>query len=88
MTDFARTRAAIAAWDAGARARYECWLAVSTKEELRAAMAREKEEADLVREAFAEDTAHVNSRDNAFLVHPDDPWLRRVVGAPERKFPP
>lgn len=72
-----RTREAIAAWD-------------TLQEELEHATTQERldvylklEEAQLakVREAFALDTADINSRENAMLVHPRDPWLRRVAGA-------
>jgi len=44
-----------------------------TLEEVEAALRK-------VREAFAEDTKDINSRDNAMLVHPDgDGWLRKML---------
>ena len=35
--------------------------------------------ADAVREAFAEETADRNRRDQAMLVGPKDPWLRQMA---------
>jgi hypothetical protein len=76
-----RTRSALEIYDAGKSERHAVWDAVETNEDVWACVARDKEAADLVREAFAEDTAHVNSRDRAFLIHPDDPWVRRLASA-------
>lgn len=40
-----------------------------------------------VRRAFADDTADRNSRENAMLVNPDDPWLRTLVVRYARELP-
>jgi len=79
MTSFHRTREALVAYDADTPRRDALWDAVQTNEDVYAAEAEDKAAADKVREAFAEDTKNVNSRDRAFLVSPNDPWLRRLV---------
>ena len=77
-----RTKVAVAAWDADKPRRDALWSAAMTNEAVYAAQADEKTEADKVREAFFEDTKDVNSRDHAALIHPDDPWLRRLLSKP------
>jgi len=74
-----RTRLAVATYDAGEPARHARMMSSRTNDEVWAAVAEEKADADKVREAFAEDTKEINTRSNAFLVHPDDPWLRRIL---------
>lgn len=74
-----RTKAALAVYDGGKSEREALLDRAESNEDVWAWVAMEKAAADLVREAFAADSAHVNSRDRAFLVHPDDPWLRRLV---------
>jgi hypothetical protein len=78
-TSFCRTREALEAYDADTARRDALWDAAETNEDVYAAEAEDKKAADLVREAFAEDTKNVNSRDRAFLVGPNDPWLRGLV---------
>ena len=78
-----RTRLAVAEYDAGEPARYARMMATRTNDEVWAAVAADKAAADKVREAFAEDTKEINSRDRAFLVHPCDPWLRRSLNRKE-----
>lgn len=80
MTDFTRTREALKVYDADTPRRDKLWNDAMTNEAVYAAQAEDKVAADKVREAFAEDTKHVNSRERAFLVSPNDPWLRRIVG--------
>ena len=79
MTDFNRTREAVAAYDTQ-KPRLDALMFDSlTEDAVWAAVAAEKAEADKVREAFFEDTQHVNSRDHAKLIGPDDPWIRRLI---------
>jgi len=77
--DFARTRAALAVYDADKPRVQASWAAAQSDEDVAACQAADKEAADKVREAFALDTAEVNSREHAFLINPDDPWLRRIT---------
>jgi len=79
MTTFDRTKEALQVFDATRPARDAKWDAALTNEDVYAAQAEDKQAADVVREAFAEDTREVNSRAQAFLVSPDDPWLRRLA---------
>jgi hypothetical protein len=75
----ARTKAALAVYDAGKAERNAFWEAADTNEDIMACITRDIEAEDLVREAFALDTSDVYSRDRAFLVHPDHKWLRKQV---------
>jgi len=79
VTSLRRTKEALAVYDADNPRRDALWDAVQTEEDVYAAEAEDKAAADKVREAFALDTQHVNSRDRAFLVGPNDPWLRGMV---------
>ena len=79
MSDFARTRLAIEAYDAEKPRLENLWFYAMTTEAMEAYVVAEKAEADKVREAFFEDTKHVNSRDHAALLSPNDPWLRRLI---------
>ena len=74
---FPKTLIALRDYDAAAHEREELWRRIDSEEELAAAQARDKTDEDRVREAFFEEGP--NSRQNAFLIHPDDPWFRRVV---------
>lgn len=75
----ARTRAALAVWDADRPDRDARWRAAGSDTDFAALIASDEAEADKVREAFAEDTKHVNSRERAFLIHPDHKYLRAWV---------
>lgn len=77
---FERTRAAVAKYDAAKPELSRAYSASMTLREFRAAAAQEKVLVDEVRAAFFEDTKHVNSKDRAYLVHPDDPHVRRWLG--------
>jgi hypothetical protein len=79
VTDFTHTRKALEAYDAE-KPRLDALMFESmTEEAVWAAVAAEKAEADKVREAFFQDTRHVNSRDHAALIGPNDPWVRRLI---------
>lgn len=69
------------AYDSTKPQRDAAWLDALTNAAVWACVRRDKTAEDRVRQAFAKDTSDVNSRDRAFLVHPDDPWLRRIVAA-------
>ena len=81
-----RTRVALDSYDADGPRRAAVWEDALTDEDVRAAEVEERKAADLVREAFALDTAHINNRGQAFAVNPGDTWLRDQVakyGYPE-----
>lgn len=69
------------AYDEDKPRRDALWDSAATNEDVRAAVAEDERAADDVRAAFFEDTKDVNSRDRAFLVHPDDPWLRKLASS-------
>lgn len=77
--DLTRTKAAVAVYDADKPRRDALWEAAETAEAVFAAQAEEKVAENRVREAFALDTADRNTKSQAYLVHPDDPWLRRLL---------
>jgi len=79
MSRFALTRAAVIAFDADRPRRDALWDAVETEADFILAVATDREAADKVREAFAEDTKDYNSRARAFLIHPDDENIRRWI---------
>jgi len=76
--NLARTKVAVAAYD-GVRAAFRSGLGTGTFQEtygrLRAVEAAER----AVGNAFALDTSDRNSPENARLVRPGDPWLRRLL---------
>lgn len=76
---FDRTREAVRVYDADKPRRNALWEAATTNEGVLAAQAEDRAAEDKVRESFALDTADVNTRSQAFLVHPDDPWLRKLL---------
>lgn len=79
MSTFLKTRAALAAYDADTPRRDALWTHEMSASDVHAAQAAELAAVNKVREAFAEDTAEINSRERAFLVHPQDSWLRHAV---------
>lgn len=72
----------------------EVWAAlqkvsVSTPKDAYRWIAIERLAAMRVKEVFYTLTAQVNSRSQAYLVHPRDPWLRRLARVPSvRGAPP
>lgn len=78
-TTFQRTSKALQAYDEDRPRREALWERVQTAMDVGRCVHEEQAAANLVREAFFRDTQHVNSKDRAFLVHPNDPWLRRIV---------
>lgn len=79
---FARTREALRVYDEGKPARAKWWdELVNDIPSLEAAEAEDAKAAELVHLAFYEDTKQFNSLEQCKLVHPNDPWLRAVVGA-------
>lgn len=72
---FARTIAALKAWDDAWEIRAMRY-ATAAQDEIASVRELEKQEADVVREAFALDSADRNRRDQAYLIHPDYPWFR------------
>jgi hypothetical protein len=81
VTDFTRTRQALAAYDASEPERRAAWDTIANMADLKACQSADRAAADAVREAFAVDAAGINSRENAFLIHPGDPAFRKMVGA-------
>ena len=74
-----RTQGALQTYDEDRPRRDALWDQVQTNADVERCRHEDELAADRVREAFFEDTQHVNTRDRAFLVHPNDPWLRRIV---------
>lgn len=80
MADFRNTIEALRVWDATKPDREKVWdNAIAGLVELKQAEDEDAKAQALVHAAFHEDTKHVNSLDRCRLVHPDDPWLRRLV---------
>lgn len=77
-TDFTRTAAAYKEFLAGEKARYDAMMAAETDEAVMACLANDKAAWDKVTDAFALDTAHVNSRDRAKLAGSD--LIKKVTG--------
>jgi hypothetical protein len=80
MTDLDKLREALRVYDAGKPARQEQSDQAEEAEDFYHCQLAEKEAVDKVREAFFQYTKGTNSRDQAYLVHPDSPWLRNLVG--------
>lgn len=76
---FQRTAAALAVYDADREARKRLWDEIDSDAGVLAAQRVDKEAADKVREAFYKDTKEYNSRTNAYLIHPDESYLRDIV---------
>jgi len=79
MDKFTCTRAAVKVYDADKPRLDALWSAAMTPAEFRHAQSEDEKAADLVREAFFQDTKDVNSRDHAKLVHPDDAFVRHLI---------
>lgn len=80
-TKFERTSEALRVYDEGKPARAKWWdELVNDTAELAAAEEMDAKAVELVHQAFYEDTKQFNSLEQCRLVHPDDPWLRAVVG--------
>lgn len=82
MTDFTRTRRALQRYDEGLPNRQRLWAAVYNARTLADAERADRRAEDLVRVAFALDTAAFNPPDRAALIHPDDPEFRAIVLGP------
>jgi len=83
MTDFSRTREALRVYDEGKQARDKLWDEASNgSKDLAVALKADADAEKLVSLAFYEDSKHVNSYAHASLVHPDEPWLRKLVALP------
>lgn len=76
---FDKTREALKVWDADQGRLDNKLYNAHTNNEIWAWGADVKAAADLVRAAFYEDTKGINTWDQAKLVHPRDPWLRKLV---------
>jgi hypothetical protein len=74
-----RTKLAVDAWDSTFETRMNMYVGAETPRDVYRAQAFERLLANYVREAFAEDTKDVNSRERAFLIHPDDTQFRIMV---------
>lgn len=74
---FARTIAALKAWDDAWESR-AMRHATAAPDEIERVRELEKQEADVVREAFWLDTAAYNTREQAFWFHPDLPMFRSL----------
>jgi len=79
MTKFARSREALKVYDQEKPIILELFAKADTQQLLTLALAADATSVAKVREAFADDTKDINRRDQALLVHPDDPWLRRLM---------
>lgn len=71
-----KTKVAIQQWDSNRAEREARWSKVSCNRDVKECIRLDKIEADLVREAFFQDTQAVNYKENAYMIHPDDIWLR------------
>lgn len=80
MRTFEKTRAALEVYDAGKDDRANLWQEATDADDIHYAEVQDKLAADLVRAAFLEDTKDSNSSHNANLIHPDEPWLRILLG--------
>ena len=78
-TNLDRTAKALAVYDSEKAGLTAKMAAAMTNDAVWDVVAEIRASENRVREAFALDTADVNPRDRAMLVHPDDPWLRRQV---------
>lgn len=83
MGAFDRTRAAVAAWDA-ARGEREARFHAALERDAPPSVFAEAEAAEAAElrafhEAFYADTEGVNSRSHVLTVHPDDPWVRKLI---------
>ncbi len=76
---FRRTSEALKAYDASKDDRAMWWHEATDLDDVRSAEEQDKHAEDLVRDAFVLDTQDVNQEAQARLIHPDDPWLRRLV---------
>lgn len=83
MSDFKRTKAAILKWERTRPERDREWNAVQTDADVDRCQALDERARLLVGAAFYEETKDINRPWVAQLVHPADPWLRRLAGLPE-----
>lgn len=79
MSDFTRTGQALRVYDAHRIVRNALWEAAVETFDVYVAEQADKEAAELVHQAFFEDTKEFNSIERCRLVHPDDPWLRNTI---------
>jgi hypothetical protein len=82
MTDFTRTREALRVYDEGKPEREKLWDAAAVSMNKTSYVIAEASDTAAVEQvilAFFEDTKHINSLDRCKLIHPNDPWLRRLV---------
>lgn len=77
MTDFTRSRAALAEWEEGKPARDRLWATIGSEVEITDAMNVEDEAAKKVKLAFYEDTKHINSLEDVMNIHVQD--IKRVT---------
>lgn len=74
-----KTKIAIQQWDSNRAEREARWSKVSCNRDFKECTRLDKIEADLVREAFFQDTQEVNCKERAYMIHPDDVWLRECL---------
>ncbi len=73
-----KTKDAVAAYDVALTA-FQAGVSVAPLNESERLLEAVQAAEEAVRDAFAEETADRNQPKNARLVHPSDPWLRRLV---------
>lgn len=78
----AQTRDAILQWEQASRVVEEIFWAATSQRDVWRACALERGIMMCFRETFFRETAHLNTRNRAYLVHPKDDWLRRLCGLP------
>jgi hypothetical protein len=76
---YQHTRHALAGYDAGRDTREQAWQMAQTAGAVRQAARSDLLAALVVSEAFFKDTRGLNQLDRCQLVHPDDPWLRKLI---------
>jgi protein-disulfide isomerase-like protein with CxxC motif len=77
MTDFKRTREALAVYDTSAAERQARWDRVNTTDHVEEAEHQDRLALEAVQEAFYQDTRNVNSREHCALA--DIAFMRRCV---------
>jgi hypothetical protein len=79
---FGQTREAILLWEQASVLVDEILRAATSERDVWRACALERGLLMCFRETFFRETAHINTRNRAYLVHPKDDWLRRLCGLP------
>ena len=79
MADFRNTAEALRVWDESLPVREENWENVVDLPTLKHAEDEDGKAMELVHQAFHADTKEFNNIEQCRLIHPDDPFIRRIV---------